>query len=375
MQIQIFVKPMSKPVKKSPTALYTPRPTSIEAIHIDILLFHIFLRLEPTSVARCKSVCKQWLSLLSAIDFTALHCHYYERIFNQKIIVLRPWHTTIYPLSSSYAYPVSNTVVSLPYEANPTEVNILTTINGLICLCSRNTRRLVIWNPLTNAYKAIPTTSTRGVFDQQYDTVGLYLQQSTEYTLLHVNRQHGKTRLYKYAQGMCVWKKVGTLDEQKLGTKNHEWTTGTFNNGFVYFVVTPTSSRRRVMLFAFDTQQEIFHKKPFPKVQAKPSDAHLVVIDNDLHIFVTHGFPFWTVDLWKMTCHGWSKVWVFPPIMPILLGLIITYINTTGKFMAVSNDGFTYQIDPTKNDNESYYHLLYYQGQQAIVYTETLAAP
>ncbi|XP_076929373.1 putative F-box/kelch-repeat protein At1g12870 [Bidens hawaiensis] len=255
---------------------------------------------------------------------------------------------------------MSNIVVSLPDEAYPQEVNILTTLNGLICLSCRNTNKLFIWNPLTNAFKTLPTTTTRGIFNTQSDTVGFYLQHPNAYALLHVKHDRDIIKLYKYSPRSGVWKKVGTLNEYQLGTKDHQWKTGTFNNGVLYFVVEPKNLTQCVLLLAFDAHTKKLYNTTFPKLPTTPSDAHLLVIHNDLHMFVTHGFPYWTVDLWKMTSHAWTKVWVFPPIRPMLTGVTITFITTTGKFMVVSDDGFTNEIDTTKDGDDSYHSLPYY---------------
>ncbi|MFS7994520.1 hypothetical protein Hanom_Chr12g01107031 [Helianthus anomalus] len=54
---------------------------------------------------------------------------------------------------------------------------------------------------------------------------------------------------------------------------------------------------------------------------------------------------------------SWVKLWVFPPIQPIILSCSITHIISTGRFLVISNDGVANVIDTTMKGKDYYYHV------------------
>ncbi|MFS8019069.1 hypothetical protein Hanom_Chr15g01399511 [Helianthus anomalus] len=129
-----------------------------------------------------------------------------------------------------------------------------------------------------------------------------------------------------------------------------------------------------VMLFGFDVELERFKLKTFPSIPHADFDGNLVVVHTELHIFVTHGFPHWMVDLWRIEGESWVKLWVFPPVQPIILSCSITHIISTGRFFVVSNR-VANEIDTTMKGDDCYYLVLWFHGLQGAIYTETLASP
>ncbi|MFS7979700.1 hypothetical protein Hanom_Chr10g00930771 [Helianthus anomalus] len=59
------------------------------------------------------------------------------------------------------------------------------------------------------------------------------------------------------------------------------------------------------MLFGLDVESERFKLKTFPRIPHADYDGNLVVFHKELHMFVTHGLPNWTVDLWRMEGESW----------------------------------------------------------------------
>ncbi|KAK1435813.1 hypothetical protein QVD17_01582 [Tagetes erecta] len=105
-------------------------------------------------------------------------------------------------------------------------------------------------------------------------------------------------------------------------------------------------------------------------------DGSLVVVRNQLHMFVANSLPNWSLHLWRMDGENWTKIWVRQNILPpSLFGRTITYVVSTGKFLVVSRSGTVFQIDTTKNGIECYHPVFSESSIQGAVYTETLMSP
>ncbi|MFS8019068.1 putative F-box domain-containing protein [Helianthus anomalus] len=176
------------------------RPSSsIDDLPLDILVYEILIRLPAKGVVRSKSVCKQWLSLLSTRHFAMMHCRHISTSYNQKFKAIGLRLCSVFPLSCEDSDPLSNTTILLPFEAAWSEVNILTSFDGLLCVCLRNTGKLFIWNPLTRAFKEVSSSNSHGLYKPKSDAIGLYVDKTNDYKILHIKRRHGKMWVHVYS--------------------------------------------------------------------------------------------------------------------------------------------------------------------------------
>ncbi|KAK1426523.1 hypothetical protein QVD17_15197 [Tagetes erecta] len=129
-------------------------------------------------------------------------------------------------------------------------------------------------------------------------------------------------------------------------------------------------------LFGFHVDSDELKSKPKPATTNHDGDGSLVVVRNQLHMFVANSLPNWSLHLWRMDGENWTKIWVRQNILPpSLFGRTITYVVSTGKFLVVSRSGTVFEIDTTKNGIECYYPVFSESSIQGAVYTETLMSP
>ncbi|KAF5819495.1 hypothetical protein HanRHA438_Chr02g0089511 [Helianthus annuus] len=87
----------------------------------------------------------------------------------------------------------------------------------------------------------------------------------------------------------------------------------------------------------FDGESHRIKETSFTRIPNEDDDGNLVIVHNELHMFFTHGFPFWSILFVvddRLKGESWTKVRVFPPIMPILLWCTIH--TSTSIFLVVS---------------------------------------
>ncbi|MFS7930806.1 putative galactose oxidase/kelch, beta-propeller, F-box-like domain superfamily [Helianthus anomalus] len=324
--------------------------TSIDDLGLDILVYEILIRLPAKGVGRSKCVCKEWLSLLSTRHFAMMHCRHISTSYNQKFIAIGSRLCSVFPLSCEDSGPLLNSRILLPFEAPWNKVNILTSFEGLLYVCFRNTGKLVIWNPLTHVFKEVSSSNSRGLYKPKSDAIGLYVDKTNDYKLLHIKRRRGRMWVHVYSSMFDSWHKITFANKLRCWRGKPIWSNGTFCKGR-------------------------FKLKSFPRIPHADYDGNLVVVHKELHMFVTHGLPNWTVDLWRMEGESWVKLWVFPRIQPIILSCSITHIISTGRFLVVSNDGVANEIDTTKKGDDCFLPVVWFHGLQGAIYTETLTSP
>ncbi|KAF5762981.1 putative F-box associated interaction domain, F-box-like domain superfamily [Helianthus annuus] len=350
--------------------------SSIDDLGLDILVYEILIRLPAKGVGRSKCVCKEWLSVLSTRHFAMMHCRHISTSYNQKFIAIDSRLCSVFPLSCEDSGPLLNSRILLPFEAPWNKVNILTSFEGLLCVCFRNTGKLVIWNPLTRAFKEVSSSNSRGLYKPKSDAIGLYVDKTDDYKLLHIKRRRGRMWVHVYSSMFDSWHKITFANKLRCWRGKPIWSNGTFCKGVLYFLVNCFIENKGVMLFGFDVESERFRLKTFPRFPHAYYDGNLVVVHKELHVFITHGLPNWTVDLWRMEGESWVKLWVFPRIQPpIILSCSITHITSTGRFLVVSNDGVANEIDTTKKGVDCFLPLVWFHGLQGAIYTETLSSP
>ncbi|MFS7944539.1 hypothetical protein Hanom_Chr06g00513341 [Helianthus anomalus] len=107
------------------------------------------------------------------------NCHHISTTYDQKFIIIGSLSGYVFPVFFYHLSRSSKTVLSLPFERSSCHVRILTSFDVLLCTCLRDTDEMLIWNPLTQAYKMVPNSKTYGLCNPWLDVV----DSSNEYML------------------------------------------------------------------------------------------------------------------------------------------------------------------------------------------------
>ena len=125
-----------------------------------VVLFDIIARLPAKVVTQCKLVCTDWLDMLSSEEFAMRHSQYMRRSDDQKIIITS--HRTCKVRSLDHKSPNYSTAtnVHILFAAKPHNLLFLASLDGMLCVCLKNTCELVVWNPLTSVYKMLSNSNS-----------------------------------------------------------------------------------------------------------------------------------------------------------------------------------------------------------------------
>ncbi|XP_035832959.1 F-box protein At3g08750-like [Helianthus annuus] len=158
------------------------------------------------------------------------------------------------------------TMITLSFHVHPSDVWILSSLNGLLCVCLRNTFEMLIWNPLIRSCINISDSKSYGFFKIYSDAVGLYIDSSNDYRVLHIKRGRFTVDVMAYSRRTSHWKRF--------------WLAGD------------------IVIIRFDVNTETFSEIGFPYVgNGETCQGNLVNMNNKLHVFVSHGFIDMVVDL------------------------------------------------------------------------------
>ncbi|XP_057841098.1 SKP1-interacting partner 15 [Cryptomeria japonica] len=126
------------------------------------VLERVFFRLPLLDVARSLSVCKRWQCLLSSPHFIL---HYSKSAENSNSwVLLTDYNGTALPHNSRLVHfydPHLHKSLKVDLSFLPIELTIpVASSQGLLCVSAHNTNLLCTCNPLTKAYKILPSPNT-----------------------------------------------------------------------------------------------------------------------------------------------------------------------------------------------------------------------
>nr|XP_012567567.1 putative F-box protein At3g16210 [Cicer arietinum] len=134
-------------------------------IHDDVVL-SILSKLPLKSLKRFTCVCKSWIHLFENPYFITMFCNNlisrYHSFYDDTCLLLK--HTfpgeddcTMFLLSGERFDSKLKLDWPHPFQENSTNIEILGSgINGILCLYKVNHTPIVLWNPATEEFKAIP---------------------------------------------------------------------------------------------------------------------------------------------------------------------------------------------------------------------------
>ncbi|KAL8200112.1 hypothetical protein R6Q57_011451 [Mikania cordata] len=121
-----------------------------------------------------------------------------------------------------------------------------------------------LWNPVTGSYKLLSTHDLHGFFEHNANAVGLYIDASDDYKVLHIKRRFGLFDVNVYSRIFESWRNIAFLTRSEYLSPSFSLSSGTFYGDTLYFTVCDCWIGGENVLFCFDVNSEIFMEITFP---------------------------------------------------------------------------------------------------------------
>ncbi|KAL8232200.1 hypothetical protein R6Q57_001978 [Mikania cordata] len=151
----------------------------------ELIIFEILTRVPARAVGRSKIVCKKWHALLLTQHFVKMHCSRSLIASNQRAILIDDLTCSAHPIDFQSGDYGPGTILTSPFSI----VKTYSHLDRLLCVCLNHTSELLLWNPVTQAYKLLSTPERNGYFEYNADAFGLYIDTDDDYKVLHAKRR------------------------------------------------------------------------------------------------------------------------------------------------------------------------------------------
>ncbi|KAK9058181.1 hypothetical protein SSX86_023021 [Deinandra increscens subsp. villosa] len=300
----------------------------------DIIVSEILTRAAAKVVGLSKSVCKQWYALLSTEDFAKKHCSLSLSSSNQRILKVGDLGCTVHTINIESCDYGPDTIVNLPFN----DISIHASLDGLLLVCLEREFDMLLWNPVTRAYKNLSTPDFLGMYLNNHDGIGLYIDASEDYKVLHITRRRGVYGVHVYSRRVGSWRKIPFETRPEYTQPNFYWSSGTLCGDTLYFTL--SGSYGNIVVMCFDVNLEQFKEISFPPVPCVGIyKGELLNVKEQLHMFVSTGYREMSIDLWKLEGEHWTKVFSFPQMMTMDQWCSMTHFMTNGNFQFTMTNG------------------------------------
>ncbi|KAL8224369.1 hypothetical protein R6Q57_019844 [Mikania cordata] len=341
-------------------------------VHIsdELIVFEILTRVPARTVGRSKCVSKKWKALLLTPQFVKIHCSRSLSASNQRVVLVDDLTCSTHPINFQSGGHGPGTILYFPFN----KVTIYSHLDGLLCARLNHTSDLALWS----SYKLLSTHDLHGFFEHNADAVGLYIDASDDYKVLHIKRRFGVFVVNVYSRRFESWRNIPFLTRSKYVSPSFSLSSDTFCGDTLYFTVCDCWIGGENVLFCFDVNSEIYKEITFPPLaSAGMTFGDLVSINNELYMFVSTNIESMWVELWMLEDDHWIKSLLFPPIPPIPLGLFCEMIHfmTNGNWFLVTNRGKPYVIETNRKPFECFYASNRFCSFQGAMFVETILSP
>ncbi|GJY38825.1 F-box associated domain containing protein [Tanacetum coccineum] len=319
---------------------------SIPALFTEIII-EILLKLPVESLLRCKSVCKQWYSLVSDKHFIKTHyslsssnisfAHLvfdFESGYSTRTLKRCPLNDVLFDNSVNngtdcFAHPYkskSNTLW-LP------RFNVFGSCNGLLCILFEGI--IFIYNPSTRLLKKI--YSYCGFKDQCFIVYGFgYDELNDDYKVVEVSYDLCKVMIYSIKTGK--WKNICDFPNE-----NHLEGPGIYSNGALHWAegYPVPGSPNKWKIHSLHLSKETYDEVLQPEYSEGYIDLDLGALGQTLCVLCNYSESH--ADLWVWKVYGVRDSWIklaSIPFGPTWHHLLSKYYGL--KFsnpMCFSNDG------------------------------------
>ncbi|KAL6549242.1 hypothetical protein OROHE_009087 [Orobanche hederae] len=284
------------------------------------LIFKILSWTCVTTLLRCKSVCKLWLSIISKPEFIqAHHTNSLEKspssvlIITSKVSEIEPASDlnldhikTINYYAATIIYPNSNSV-NLPLLSPFDHMDFVASCNGIVCVSSGGADYIYLLNPLTSMSKKLPPVPQRKYYPSftAIDVVFGFDSVSLDYKVLRIDS----------------WREIEVLDV--LPRLVSYPCCPVLRSGPVLDGVLHMEGMNEIVMF--DLHTELFQAIPFPSfIQTRKSN--IFNFEGSISVLVESGsLDDKEISLWTMKSvsgqhlsnliftfdHGFKIDWVF----------------------------------------------------------------
>lgn len=368
------------------------------------LLIEILTRLPTKSLLRFKSVCKTWCALIRKPDFIDLHYHHHRIASrNDSILVVRSIPTVDPQQQECNKYVNSEIVLSFYSSETPTttaatalirfppdlfgpgstfdgDVQVFGPCNGVVCLT--NTKDVVLCNPATREFKALPVppfSYPRGLeseiegigfgydsVDDNYKVVMLVTLTKKGYHFIY-----DSTRVLIFDSSSNSWRHVDACVPHYVA---HFPCFELFFNGAFHFYGCAQDGYDAIV--SFDIREEVFRQIPFPIACSLNVEAYrsLSVLHDSLAV-IAYGdqkeerqFNIWLMHEYGVK-ESWTHVFSIGPLEGIHWPLTFW---KDAEFLMESSTGKLVSCDLNSQEIKELQVHGIPSSLRAVLYTESL---
>jgi hypothetical protein len=343
----------------------------------EIIAYEILTRVPAKVVGRCKCVCKRWNVLLSANYFAKKHCSRSLISSNQRLLLVREERCIVYPINVEDGVWEEGYHVEFPFEFAADQVEILSHINGVLCVCLDNTSDLLLWNPVTTIYKNLSTREGLGLFVSRLDAVGLYVDAHDDYKVLHLRRRGGVLTAYTYSRAEGTWTNTPFLVSPAWVANEFTWSNGTLCGDRLYFNVSSCYLGGDKVLICFNISSGLVSEISYPPVPSMGIlRAAIISVEKKLHMFVYTGHRAFHVYLWMLDDDRW---FYYHPSIPSISSSsfyrITHHMGNGSTWFVMSNLQTLMVIGLAAYPVECVYHESSFLSHKSVMFVETLISP
>jgi F-box interacting protein len=300
--------------------MFQNKRTIMVELSIEIIVYEILTWLPAKIAGRCKSVCKEWYKLITEDTFVKKHLCRSFIFSNQKILLINNQGYSISPINFEKNVHEKGMAKRIPFFLKPTidiffDVCILSNLNGLLCVELSDTSELILWNPITNAYKSLPSQQFNGFYKDILDAIGLYIDNNGDFKVLYIRRRDNQVYANVYSTSKDSWRNIPLILKPEFTGTEFYWSTGTFCGDKLYFAVSSCLSDGLCFMISYDVNSEKFKGINFPTIpKDQIANFRLLNAKNELHLFIASGYRQMIVHMWKYDGQLWSLIYKFPPM-------------------------------------------------------------
>ena len=137
--------------------------------------------------------------MISSEEFARIHYQYIRRSDDQKIMLTGRETCKVRSLDHKSPNYITPTNVPIPFDAKPHNLLFLASLDGMLCVCIKNTCELVVWNPLTHVYKMLSNSYSQGFYNVATDAIGFFVDSLGDYSIMHIKRRRGIMTIWIYS--------------------------------------------------------------------------------------------------------------------------------------------------------------------------------
>ncbi|XP_050385085.1 F-box protein CPR1-like [Argentina anserina] len=382
---------MSNPTPEETTTTETVDETAVVSqLPLDVI-GHILKRLPAKSLARCRCVCRPWVTLLKGSAFIKSHLQRNRAMFqsdlktNTRLILARYCDTLLSTTDSDTKNVMQAEELNFPLVKN-LPYYVKGHSDGLLCLVINdgNEGMLVVYNPSIQEYRKLPSPPD---FRSTREAIGIgYDKKIDDYKVVRVPCNYCRMKVPGYKPKVeilelkaNVWRQIPEEDTPPYFVE-HVFQAAEVNGGLYWLVEDQRIGDAVIM--RFDLTEEKFRVVKPPPIECSRSVAWIGPLKDWLCVVHTRRLS--DIDVWATNDDKtWTKLITtskFPrvpdrdPFMDSFRYMPLCYTETGAVLMSVRGERFL-TFDCSTNVFEHIDILGAKHWLQETMYCESLVSP